>query len=167
MKPFLLVLFFTSIIMSCNSPKPKFGKEYNDRRTKYGVQILPDDWKVISITDEFVIWKNPALDKEKATFFSKTVSYEKGEWDYDEDLFYSGKKFRSFNHDIAECLSAVYYFKPKIIRSEKVKGWYFMYTGPGEEIGEGIEGVSSVDIKMNAQQADSTLRSWGLNYHYK
>ncbi|MRG44197.1 hypothetical protein GFS24_03680 [Chitinophaga sp. SYP-B3965] len=153
--PFLALLF-----IGCNSPEPKFGKEYNSRRTRLGLQKIPDDWKVYAKEEGYEKWENPkmvsSIMNKKAFLSSITTHYDGEIWISEEDLLISGKMFNLNDEEIPERIQALYTFVPMEIgvKKEQVTGWYFSYTGAGAA------------IRMNAQQVDSALKAWGLDYRY-
>ena len=168
----LLMGVFMGIFSGCIYPKQKFGSDSNAYRKKLGLEILPNDWKAISVGENFTIWKNPIADKllqeGKPLFFSKSVKYNQdNKLVSEEDLYYSGKKFTTIDGSESESVSIKYFFRPQKLGDNEVEGWYCTYTGPEnftnfDKAEETPKEFVLTPSAITLTASDSILRKWNL-----
>lgn len=161
------------VTVSCHFPKPKFGKAFNPTREKIGLETLPETWKPAMVGRDYTVWYNPKRaapeQQHKAIFNSKSNKYnKKGELVSEQDLYYSGKKFRTIDGEEWEELAIEYYFIPQKVADTTVKGWYCTYISPPHDLdtnsNSNDEETESFEFSViTLAKADSLLRKWGVN----
>lgn len=78
-------------------PAPRFGVEHNAERMKRGLPVILPQWENHNLGNNAseAAWRmtNSHLDSGKAEHFGKKVGYQSGALDWEEDYYYSGRKF--------------------------------------------------------------------------
>jgi hypothetical protein len=151
-------------VASCHLPKPKYDSAFNPEREKMGLELLPADWKPMSVDKDFTIWRVPVINEAQPQLFSITASYDKARLVSEVDRYYSGGSFITIDGKNSEALDIGYYFVEKVMGLDSVKGWRCEYSGAfsPEDKKDTAAPVTHYTTTISLVQADSILRAWGL-----
>jgi hypothetical protein len=143
------------ILLSCvfHHTPPKYGVEFNEEREKIGLPLLNENWEYVEIIGALgSSWINPARDKSKPSYFSKSVSYNNDTILWESDHYVGLKEYNTIDGKFQEELYVIYHFTKS--DSDGV-GWKYVLSTAGES-----DSMHNIDITKEI--ADSILISWGL-----
>ena len=55
----MLIISLLIGLSACKEPDPQYGKEFNPERKKIGLPIIPDNWKLEKVREDYSLWVNP------------------------------------------------------------------------------------------------------------
>jgi len=140
-----------------SQPAPKYGPEHNAERTRVGLPILPENWKLVYSGTDGARWLNPEANaKYKARIpvhWEKSVHYEGGVLISEGDIYEGSKSYTHEDGSGRESVVISYHFKiGKNDRLQQQLGWTavkFDATAPRGK-----------DISL--EEAEAILNAWGL-----
>jgi hypothetical protein len=140
---------------SVQSPAPRFGVEHNAERIKRELPVILPQWENYNVGNNAseAAWRMASYDFDsgRAEHFGKKVGYPSGALDWEEDYYYSGRKFDS-----------------SIIDPDSGTAWeritvhydYHASDSPWQcsVISDRHGGMKQITL----EEAEAILRSWGL-----
>lgn len=152
-----MVVFFAG--SSCRQ-KPLYGVEYNQEREELDIPLIPDDWRITSITPNETTWRNPDLEgllKSKTPFHaSKYVNYESSKLRYEQDIYFGVEDFIWDGEFLRERISiTVYYGESEMGNS---------FSLEEIDISARYSNENGLMQEISVNNAKEILRSWGLSY---
>ena len=159
MKRGLPLIVSMILLAGCGKPlPPKFAQGSNPRRKEIGLPVIGEDWVNYNRGNNRseAAWNTPGSNHASPNHAGKKVIYSSGQWQYEEDCYYSGKTGPSPDPDGGtqwEKVTVSYAFVPY---NNCPTGWTCRYQSP-TDWGE----------KITLKEAESILESWGvkrLNY---
>ena len=140
------------------APPPKFAQDLNAERKEIGLPVIAEGWENYNKGNNGseAAWRTPSASETSPNHHGKKVLYESGQWELEQDYYYSGKTFPSLDPDGGTDWEEVIVSYAFVPRSGYPKGWMCHYNGPTNWMTE-----------ISLEGADSILSSWGiarLNY---
>ncbi len=159
MKKASLLIVSLALLAGCGKPlSPKFAHGSNPKRKEIGLPVIEEDWVNYNRGNNRseAAWRTSGANTDSPNHHSKKVLYESGQWEMEQDYYYSGKTGPSPDPDGGtqwEKVTVSYAFIP---RSGYQKGWTCHYQSP-----------TNWFEKVTIEEAEHILNSWGikrLNY---
>ncbi len=155
----ILVLLLALAGLACGifeQPTPKFGREYNEERTKVGVPVIPADWELHTVRDGECAWVNPERTAKRDAripgHWSKYVNYRTGELLYETDIYFGREDYVTEEGTFRERLRVTYYYTADPYDHKERLGWSVE-----------LSNSTSTGTEITLEEADAILRNWGID----
>jgi hypothetical protein len=154
MKTVALLIVSLILLAGCGKPTPaKFAQGSNPKRKEIGLPIIGKQWMNYNRFNNGTeaAWRTPGSNHDSPNHASKKVLYKSGQWEMEQDYYYSGKTGSSPDPDGGtqwEKVTVSYAFVP---RSGYPKGWTCHYQSPTNWFEE-----------TTLEEAERILTSWGI-----
>jgi hypothetical protein len=148
-------IFFVIVVLGLSGcSDPQFGRSHNQDRIERNLPIIAENWITGNVWATETMWKQPEWNSNsgKAAHTGKKVAYQDGKRTWEEDYYYSGRKFDG-----------------SIIDPDSGTAWekitvHYDYTAPKEPwrchvLSDRHGGLT----KITLQEAERILETWGLS----
>jgi len=155
----IYICLIFSAFLSCSTPEPKYGTNYNEKRKEIGLPILNPEWKISSIHRDYEVWINPSFNSrfDNGTHWKKSIDYSSSELLFECDEYAGISNYNTIDGTFRESLVIYYYYKESHFNGFHPKGWEcIIYDQSSIEKGEFGERIS-------LGKADSILIKWGIS----
>jgi hypothetical protein len=143
---------------SVQSPAPRFGAEHNAERVKRGLPVVLSQWENYNVGNNAseAAWRTTGynFDSGRPEHFGKKVGYPSGALDWEEDYYYSGRKF---DGSIIDSDSGTEWEKITVHYDYKASANPWQCFVISDRHG-GMSGMKQITLG----EAETIMSSWGL-----
>jgi hypothetical protein len=140
---------------SVQSPTPRFGAEHNAERIKRALPVISPQWENYNVGNNAseAAWRTTGYDFDsgRPAHFGKKVGYPSGALDWEEDYYYSGRKF---NGSIIDPDSGTAWESITVHYDYRASGSPWQCSVTSDRHGGQKE--------ITLEEAEAILLSWGL-----
>ena len=154
------VILAAILLSGCGqAPLPKFAQDCNAKRQELGLPVIATGWVNYNQANngQEAAWRTPGSNQHAPNHYGKKVLYASGQWEMEQDYYYSGKTFPADDPDGGTEWEEVTVSYAFVEHPGYPQGWTCHYKGP----------ANRGERRIKLEEAEKILASWGikrLNY---